>query len=257
MLRSLPIVLLTAFVAAQGVSLPTVPQTRYVDWSQTLDHPGAVVVVGKLGKWKEGKRERLADGQLGGGNAVSQVSGTQYFVVPVTTTIAPRTFLHGKADKLPLLFDVQLARLPDGKEQRQARTGNGARLDEDQLALFVVVPKPKAKGFELRHVIPFDPQVDKGPDGELQFADAMRDFAAVNRRVHELNAAIGAVDEAKDPAGKKLALTTLRERLDQKVELKQPANDALLTQHAGPLEQRARQRLDEAAKEAEKAAKDK
>lgn len=239
--------------------IPTIqgsPTTRYLDWSKDLDHAGTVVVVGRLEKWKEGKRERLADGQLGGAGAVSQVSGTQYFVVPVTATIAPRAALHGKSAKLGVAFELQLARLPDGKEQRQSRTGNGAVLEEDRLGLFVVVPKAKGKGYELRHVIPFDPKVDDGPDGELQFVDAMRDFAMVNQRVWELGKALAAVDAAEGAEEKKAALEALRKLVDAKVELKLPANDALLTQHVGPLEQRARKRL-EAAKEAAKESGDK
>ena len=43
---------------------------------------------------------------------------------------------------------------------------------------------------------------------------------------------------------KKAALEALRKLVDAKVELKVPANDGLLTQHVGPLEQRARKRLE-------------
>lgn len=247
--------LLPGLSPAQQPALPTTltgsPTTRYLDWSKDLDHAGAVVVVGRLEKWKEGKRERLADGQLGAGGAVSQVSGTQYFVVPVTATIAPRVALHGKAEKLAVAFELQLARLPDGKEQRQSRTGNGAVIEADRLSLFVVVPKAKGKGYELRHVIPFDPKVDDGPDGELQFVDTMRDFATVNQRVRELRNALAEVDAADTAEAKKAALEALRKLVEAKVELKVPANDGLLTQHVGPLEQRARKRL-EAVKEAAK-----
>jgi hypothetical protein len=196
------------------------------------------VVVGTLDKWKEGKRERLADGQLGGAGQVASVSGTQYFKVPVTAALRPRKVLHGKAETVALQFDVQLARLPDGKERRQV--ADGAPLAEGGLALFVVVPKPK-KGFELRQVIVFDPDAEKG--GEASFVDTMHDYYVVNRRMHALTRALDAADQAKDDAGRKAALATLREVLAAKPELKQPRNDLLLGQHVAPLEQRAEKRL--------------
>ena len=237
--------LLPGFARAQIPAIQGAPTMRYLDWSKDLDQSGAVVVVGRLGKWKEGKRERLADGQLGGGGAVSQVSGTQYFALPVTATIAPRLVLHGKEGKIAVAFDLQLARLPDGKEQRQSRTGNGAVIEADRLSLFVVVPKAKGKGYELRHVIPFDPKIDNGPDAELQFVDTMRDFATINQRVRDFRNDLAAVDAAETAEQKKAALEALRKLVDAKVELKVPANDGLLTQHVGPLEQRARKRLED------------
>jgi hypothetical protein len=238
-------------------ALAATPQMRFVDFSKDLDRPGIAVVVGRLGKCKEGKRERLADGKLGGAGSVSQVSGTQYFKVPVQASIAAKTTLVGKPDKLQLTFDMQLARLPDGKEQRQSMTGNGAPLEEDMLALWVVAPRAKGKGLELLHVIPFDKNVDKGPDAELQFGDAMADYYTVNRRAHDLRAALEATDKAADPESRKKQLAALRELKDQKVELHHSENDALLTQHVGPLEARAQKRLAEEAVEAAEAAKEK
>ena len=262
--RTLPLLLLGSLLPAQTPALPglaglpaATPQARYIDFSQDLDRPGVVVVTGKLGKGKEGKRERLEDGQLGAAGAVSQVSGTQYFNVPVTNTITPRAVLFGKADKLQLLFDLQLARLPDGKERRQAMTSTGAALEDEMLGLFVVAPRPKGKGLELLHVIPFDAKVDKGANGELQFADSMHDFCEVNRRVHALRAALDAVDKAADPAAKKTALSALQEVVDQKLELRQSQNDGLLSQHVGPLEVRAKKRLADAAEAAAKHAQPK
>ena len=247
----------TLALRAQSPAMPTLavsPQMRFVDFSKDLDRNGITVVLGKLGKCKEGKRERLADGQLGGAGAVSQVSGTQYFKVPVQASIAAKTTLCGKVDKLQISFDAQLARLPDGKEQRQATTGNGAALEDDMLALWVLAPRAKGKGLELLHVIPFDKKVDKGPDGELQFGDAMYDYYTVNRRVHDLRAALEALEKTTDPESKKKQLAALRELVEQKVELRQSENDALLTQHVGPLEARAQKRL---AEDAAAAAKEK
>jgi len=84
------------------------------------------------------------------------------------------------------------------------------------------------------------------------FADAMRDHFAINRRMHDLATALERVAAAKDEADKATALAALRERVADKPQLKQPANDALLQQHAGPLEQRAEQALAKAAPPADK-----
>lgn len=223
---------------------------RYVDYAGELDDPELVVAVGKLGSWKEGKRERLADGKLGGGGSVSSVGGTQYFKVPATATLSPRLLLRGKNGKVTVGFDLQVARLPDGKDQRQLLQDGAVALSEDTLALFVLQKRDKQKHYAMLHVLPFDPKVDKGSDGELQFVDAMRDVHTINDRVHALTQALDAYDKAAEGSLRSKALLQLGYLLDQKPEMKQPRNDGLLQQHCGPLEQRAKKRVDEAAKKA-------
>ncbi|HEX5053212.1 MAG TPA: hypothetical protein VFZ65_15665 [Planctomycetota bacterium] len=236
--------LLPAQIAGQ---IPSTPQMRYVDFSRDLDRPGVAVVVGTLGKFKEGKRERLADGSLGSNTAKVSVSGTQYFKVPVQATITPRATFAGDADKPSIAFDVQLARLPDGKEQRQSMTGNGASIEEGTLALFVIASKPKGKRLELLAVIPFDATVDKGPDAEPEFVDTMHDFWAVNQRVHDLQQQLDAADKATDAAAKDKALAALRELTKHDLELRKSQNDPLVSQYVAPLLARARKRIDEPA----------
>jgi hypothetical protein len=242
-MRTVPLCIFSALLAAlpAQVALPTGGQ-RFVDFSGHLAHPGACVVVGTLTGWKEGKRERLADGQLGGSGSVASVSGTQYFKVPVTAGIKVRTTFLGKPADVKLQFDVQLARLPDGKERRQV--DGGAELADDQLALFVFTPAKK-KGHELCAVVPYDPKEEKG--GEASFVDSMRDYFTVNQRMADLKKALDAFDKAADAAAKKAAATALRELVDKKPELKVGKNDGLLTTHCGPLEQRAQKRLADAA----------
>lgn len=232
------------------VALPAMNATgaggRYVDYAGELDDAELVVAVGKLGSWKEGKRERLADGQLGGGGSVSSVGGTQFYKVPATATLQPRLVLRGKNGKVQVAFDLQVARLPDGKDQRQLLQDGAVALTEDTLALFVLQKRDKQKQHALLHVLPFDPKVDKGSDGELQFVDAMRDVHTINSRVHALTQALEAYDKADDGPPRDKALAALRQLLEQKPEMKQPRNDGLLQQHCGPLEQRAKKRVDEA-----------
>lgn len=238
---ALSFALLVAIAPAQ-IALPTTGQ-RFVDFSAELAHPDAVVAIGALGKWKEGRRERMADGKLGGVGQVAVIAGTQFFKVPVTATLQPRTVLRGKPGDAAVAFDLQLARLPDGKEHRQ--TTAGALVAADRLALFVLVPKAK-KGFELRCAIPFEATDGGGGDAEAVFADTMRDYYTVNLRKHELGLALAAVDGAKDGEARTAALAALRELLGKKPELLQPKNDPLLSQHVGPLEVRAQKRLADA-----------
>ena len=256
-MRCLPWLLLAAGLCGQKPlpAMPAATSPRYVDFSKDLGRPGVLVVVGRFGKWKEGKRERLADGRLGGAMQSTAISGTQYFRVPVQAPVQPRALFHGKADKIQLGFDVQVARLPDGKEHRQSMTGNGASLAEDQLALFVIAPREKPKGLALLHVIPFDSNVDAGVDAEAAFTDTMHDFYVVNHRVHELETALTAVDNAADATAKAAAGKHLEELLAHKPQLHRDKSDGLLAMHVAPLEQRARTRLAELAKEAREAGK--
>lgn len=255
--RCLPCFLLAACVCGQTPLPPkgAAAAPQFVDFSKDLARPGVLVVLGRFGKWKEGKRERLADGKLGGATQATVISGTQYFKVPVQAPVEPRTTFHGKPDKIQLAFDVQVARLPDGKERRQSMTGTGASLAEDQLALFVMAPRDKQKGLALLHVIPFEQGADAGGDAEAEFGDQMHDVYVANLRVYELETALAVVDKAADATAKAAAGKQLEELLAQKPQLHRPQNDALLAMYVAPLEQRVRTRLAELAKEAREAGK--
>lgn len=237
---------------AQLPPMTGTPSMRYVDFHRDLARSDVVVVVGTLGKGKEGKREKLADGKLGSGAAVSAISGTQFFKVPVQAPVQPRATFAGKADKIVVAYDVQVARLPDGKEQRQSTTGNAAPMDEGTLALFVLLPDKK-KGFTLLHVIPFDKNVDTGPDAEAVFVDTMSDYHAVNRRVLDFENALQVADKAKDDESRKSALEALKKLVDEPLQLRRSQNDTLLTMHVMPLEQRAKKKLADAAPKPEPA----
>jgi hypothetical protein len=218
------------------------PTARYVDCSDELDRVNVSVVLGKLGKLKEGKRERLPDGQLGGAGQVASVSGTQYFKVPVTAPVEVRTTLAGpKLTRAVLQFEQQIARLPDGKERRQLRTADAAELGEATPTLFVLEIDPKTKEAKLLHAVPFDAKDDKGEDA---FVAAMRDMVAVNVYVHQLKVALAELDAAKGEEPITKAKAALKELLDRRPELQRPEDDAMLTMHAAPFEQRARKRVD-------------
>jgi hypothetical protein len=256
-LHPLPVVTALALgcLTAQVPPLPgaaATPQQRFVDFSRDLARPGVAVVTGRLGKLKEGRRERLPDGVLGGSGAVTVVAGTQYFRVPVETTVTPVATFVGAAGPVPLAFELQLARLPDGSEHRQARTGTGASLAEGTLALFVTAPPEpgrgkKGKAHTLLHVIAFDAAADAGSDAQHTFVDAMHDVTTVNRRMHDLQVALDAHERAAPGEAKAAATKVLQDLLAAPPTLRQAANDALLTMHVAPLEQRARQRVGAAA----------
>lgn len=166
--------------------------------------------------------------------------------MPVTAKVQVRSTFQGKVDNPALAFDVQVARLPDGKEQRQTMLPNAAKLGDGTLALFVLRPRPKGKGHELVVVIPFDQQQDTAHDAEAGFVDTMHDFYVVNRHVLDLEQALRAFDAAATGKAREEAAKVLQQLVEKRPELKQAANDNLWSQHASALETRARQRLAEA-----------
>jgi hypothetical protein len=228
----------------QQPSLPQNPQQRFLDLSDELDRRGLVAVVGTLDKLKEGKRERLEDGKLGNSTSNVSVSGTQYFKVAVTTQVVARAVLLGAGkDKLPLEFDLQVARLPDGKERRQAMTANAPQLQDGTLALWVLAPRDKGKGMEILHVVPFDPAQDKGD--EAAFTDAMRDAVGCSQRLGALKKALADFEGARDAAAKSKARDALRALVEAKFETKRPELQVLADTRLAPYEKRARDRLAE------------
>jgi hypothetical protein len=233
------------FAPPQGpAALRSGPEQRCVDCSDDLLVPDVVAVVATLGKLKEGRRERLPDGSLGSATQHVSVSGTQYFKVPVTAPLEPRTQLVGKTgDKPAIGFDLQLARRPDGKERRQSLTGNGAAIEPGMLALWVLAPQPKGKGYRVLHVIPFDPMVDKGADPEQTFIDTMRDFMLVNQRVRDLKRAIADLEHAADEKARQQARDALSAVLDTRTGLVRPELQSLVATRVWPYEKRARELL--------------
>ncbi|MBK8100215.1 MAG: hypothetical protein IPK26_24190 [Planctomycetes bacterium] len=218
------------------------PQQRFVDFSADLDRVDVVVAIGALGKGREGRREKIDDGKLGGGGSVIEVSGTQYFKATVTTPIEVRKALVGTAPARPTLqFELQIARMPDGKERRQLRDAAGTPIGDGLIGLFVLAPEPKGKHLRLLHVIAYDPKVDV--QGEAGFGDFVRDVVAVNRHIAALRAALVAVDEAKDDAARTAARKALQELVDRRPEMLRTDDDALLSSFVAPLEERARKRL--------------
>ena len=228
-----------------GVVAGKGPAARWVDFHAELERPALTAVIGTLGKLKEGKRERLPDGKLGGSTASASVSGTQYFK---TVAMAPidvqKTLLGAPADKPSLQFEVQIARLPDGKERRQLTTGSGTPVAEGALAMFVFDPAAKGKSAQLIALVPFDSAQFDGGKAEASFADAMADVVAVNVYLKSLETALAAVDAAKGDDAVAKARAELKARLDKRPEMKRTDDDQLLSTHAGPLEARAKKRLD-------------
>lgn len=244
-----PILLPVLLFAPQLPPMPAMTQSsqqRFIDFSEDLDRRSLIAVVGPIDKLKEGKRERLDEGKLGNSSGSVSVSGTQYFKVPVTGQIQPRTMLIGSSkDKVTLEFDQQVARLPDGKERRQAMTGNAPQIEAATLALWVLVPRDKGRGMELLHVVPFDAAQDKGADAEGAFTDTMRDFVAINQRLHGLKQALADLEGAKNAEAKAKARDALRAIVDAKFECQRPDVQAMATGKLLPYEKRARDRLSE------------
>lgn len=218
------------------------PQQRFVDFSADLDRVGVLVAVGALGKGREGRREKITDGKLGGGGSVVEVSGTQYFKATVTMPIEVRKALVGTpATKPTLQFELQIARLPDGSERRQLRDAAGTPIGDGLIGLFVLAPEPKGKHLRLLHVLAYDPKSD--PQGEAGFGDFARDVVAVNQHIAALRAGLAAVDAAKGDDAVAAAKKALQGLVDKRPEMLRTDDDVLLGSFVAPLEERARKRL--------------
>jgi hypothetical protein len=228
-----------------GVVAGTGPAARWADFHAELDRPGLTAVIGTLGKLREGRRERQPDGKLGGSTASASVSGTQYFKAVATAPIeVQKTLLGAQAEKPSLQFEVQIARLPDGKERRQLTTGSGAPVAEGALGMFVFDPTAKGKSAQLIALVPFDGAQFEGSRPDAAFGEAMTDVVAVNVYLHALEQALAAVDAAKGDDALAKARAALKALLDKRPEMKRTDDDQLLSMHAGPLETRAKKRLD-------------
>jgi hypothetical protein len=147
--------------------------------------------------------------------------------------------------RVELGFDVQLARLPDGTERRQAMTGNGAALAADTLALWIVEKPKKGRQLALLHVIPFHPKADVGRTPAQAFADNMRDFCEVNQRVTELRKLLEDTREPEGPDQRREFLDQLKRASAKSLKMRNPKNDSLVSAHAGPLERRVRERIED------------
>lgn len=221
--------------------MPNGPEQRYVDFAAKVDHKGFAVVLGSLGKTKEGKRERMPDGQLGGGNAVTVVSGTQFFKVVATAPIEAKETLHGDLPAKPqLAFELQLARMPDGTERRQLLDGKGSPIDDGSYGAFLVEMPPKGKAMHLVRFVPFVADNYATTEPKESFRQEIADFVTLNRHVAALKAALAAVDEARDEAQKGVAFEALKAAVDARPKALRPEDEGLFSTHAGPLEQRAK-----------------
>jgi hypothetical protein len=253
-------VVLPVATPQQPVPLPQLPQLpaiaagnasnllRFVDFHTELAQPGAVAVVATLDRLKEGKRERLEGGTIGGGGIRISSSGTQYFKVSAKASLQVRVaFVGDPKGKLDCELELQLARLPDGSERRQVLAPNGAAIEPGMLALFVLQPPPAGqRGHKvpvLLHAIPFDDRIDTGANPRERFVDTMHDFVVINQRVRDLEAAIAALQGATDTADAAAARTALTALLTATVDLHQPEQRTLLMAQAGPWELRARELL--------------
>lgn len=262
-LASIAFTFTAAFTPQNLPSLPEMPAItvangtpllRYVDFHRDLDRPGAVVLVGAIDKWKEGKRERTKDPAPMGdiGTRVS-IGGGQYFKVPAKVAVQVRAALFGDAKgKLEFDCELQVHRRADGDEQVQTTTAGRNTVTPGLLALFVLAPPGPGKKPALLHLIPFDPKVDTGGAPTERFADTMRDYATINCRVRDLEQGIAAVKDAGDEATRSKAKQALATLLAAKVDLLQPEQQTLLTTQASPFEQRARALLAEVPAEVPK-----
>lgn len=252
--------ILTAIAMAQTPSLPAKLdpfQLRFVDFHRDLERKDLVVVVGTLGKAKEIKRVRLSDGKSGegqreplfGANDAKIVRGSR-FKVSMQAKVQPRATFTGKADKIMVSFDVRIARLTDDTLLRESTTIGGS-MEERMFAMFLLTPRDRGDGHDVLRVIS-DHRMNKDPESEARFVDAVGDYYAINRRMLDLQTALDAAEEAKDDVTKKSTMAVLQKVVDEPLSLRCAQNNSLTTEHVAPLEQRAKKKIADAAPTPEK-----
>ena len=214
---------------------------EFVDYSKDLGLVTVSAVFGQLDKFRDGRRKRIKDkdAHVGAHGSVSRVSGTQYYRVQSKTHLLVAAELGGKQlekKKVPLVFDVQLARMPDGTETRQILGSTRESLETGVDYLFVVQKDTKKKSYRILHAI--ERPKDQKPES---FRKDAEDIAAINRRIVELRDALASAKQLreKDP---EVAVGTLEKAVadDRKVELREPENDQLVRRHVEPWVQRVR-----------------
>lgn len=233
--------------AVEGVrsSLGSSGMTGFVDFSADLDRVTVKLGLGELGKFRDGKRTRIkdADAHVGTGSSVSRVSGTQYYRVKSRTTLDLDTVLSGAAGKtkLPLEFDVQLAKMPGGELRRQVLSKQQGQIEvtEGMYGLWILETDPKQKTLHrVVHVIPQPKDMKRA-----RFIEDVHDMLAINRRLNELKAAH---EGASRRRGKGEPMDEIRKTLDavlarEKVTLRNPENDRWTSGVLGPWKRRLRE----------------
>ncbi len=251
-MRPLPILVILALSGALNAQAPTRGsqllearssggRSRFVDFSDHLDWAQTSVVVGTLGKFKDGKKKRIDSSKAhsGGVGSVVRMSGTQYFEAKTRTKLAVDDCAAGKVlkGKVPLSFRVQLTRLPDGSVKRMVLGAERHDLAEGMRALFVLDREPKKKGHQIAHVIPM-----KAGQKKADFARDVADFVAVNRRLAELRRAHTKAKRVAVEDAEKI-IATIDALLEQEIEFENSANESLQFSVLRPWEQRLEKQL--------------
>lgn len=214
--------------------------TRFVDFSEDLVWVMTKVGLGELGKFRDGKRQRIkdVDAHGGTGRSVSRVSGTQYYRVKTRTKLDLDIVVSGKQKpaKLNLSCVVQLAKLPTGKIRRQVLSRDLGQTDlvPGMYGMWILEVDPKRqKNHSVTHVIP-QPRGMKRP----LFIKNARDMFDINRRLWELKSAL---EDARRRKLRGVTAEVLRKALDavlaaKKLSLRNSENDRWVSQRPGTLE---------------------
>ena len=232
-----------ASAAAQAPKMPDLTETRFVDFHRDLARKDVVVVIGTLGKAKEGKR--VADGKAEVVGSDGATVKATFFKVAMQAKVEARVALAGDADKVVIAYELRIAKLP-GDQQHQESKIVGASMTEGMLAMFVLAPRDKGDGHSLVHVIECKSFAQRSPDKEAVFVETVRDFYAINRRMLDLGNALEASEKAQDDEARRSALKSLQKLVDDPLRLLRAQSDKLIAEHVAPLEARAKKRLAEA-----------
>ncbi len=209
-----------------SVQISSTRRTGFVDFSESLGRAQVSVVVGTLGKFRDGKKKRVSDPEAHTGaiGSVVRMSGTQYFKAKTKTKLAVEHCETGKKlkGKVSLAFEVLLNRMSDGSMQRMVLGAERQPLKTGMRALFVLDRAAKSKGYHIVHVIPM-----KRGQKKADFAKDVSDFVAINLRLAELRRVYADVKAAPTADAKKTKVKIDAVLSGPEAELQKLSNEAV------------------------------
>jgi hypothetical protein len=224
----------------------------FIDFSEELAKPGVAVVFGALSKFTEGKKERI-EGDLGIGNSKVVNMGTVFYKIECTGEIGVTDAFFGdvKGKSVAVEFDLQLAKLFDGKEQRQILTNPRHTFETPFTALWVLEKEKGKKNYRITRAEKFDPKNEKSADPATVIRKRAGDHYGINRRKADFAVLLNNYDLAKDKKDRENLAKKMKSMLENKPKWQLVETDTLANFQLASYEKRAQEAVEESGVTAE------
>ncbi|MFN0207221.1 MAG: hypothetical protein ACKVS6_13030 [Planctomycetota bacterium] len=223
----------------------------FVDFSEELAKPGVAVVFGTMTKVTEGRRERI-EGDLGIGNSKVVNMGTVFYKIESTgeINITEAFFGEVKGKSVTVAFDLQLARLFDGKESRQILSNPKHVFETPLTGIWVLEKEKNKKNYRVSRLDKFDIKAEKSADPDTVMRKRANDRFGINRRKADYVALLDSYNVAKTDKDKGNIAKKLKAALDNKPKWQLVETDSIANGQLAPYEKRAKEAVEEYEKTA-------